>query len=92
MIGVDMRPLAARQREIEDKLDKLDPKVAATLRTKLRDDSLTWSIVPLILKREMWELFWSVYRDSVEQSANKMLTMQEEAKSEKPSMFSGFKD
>lgn len=90
MIGVDMRPLAARQREVEDKLDKLDPKVAATLRAKMRDDSLAWSIVPLILKREMWELFWSVYRDSVEQSANKMLTMQEEAKEQKPSMFGGF--
>lgn len=91
MIGVDMRPLAARQREVEEKLDKLDPKVASVLRSKMRDDALAWSIVPMILKREMWDLFWGVYRDSVEHSANQMLTMQEEAKQEKPSMFGGFK-
>lgn len=89
--NVDTRPMSVRQRELEDRMARdLDPKIIDTLQKSMRDDSLKWSVIPLLMKRDLWELFWGVYRDTIEQQAEKMLQMSEDAKEKKPSMFGGF--
>jgi hypothetical protein len=67
-----------------------DAKVVDTIRKVLSDDGLKWSVIPMILKRDLWELFWSVYRDSTEQQAERMLQLSERSKEEKPALFAGF--
>lgn len=91
MIDVNMKPLADRQREVDEAiLRKLGREEYLDFKNAFRGDVLKWRIIPLILGRDLWDRFWAVYRDSVEESANRLLTRLEESKKKPPSIFGGF--
>jgi len=75
------KPLEQRQCECDERLRKeLDPKIYESLKKCLALENLRWEILPMVLKRDLWELFWGVFRDTIEERAEKHLTFAEQPK------------
>lgn len=89
MIDVNMKPLPERQAEIDLAiLKKLGREAHETFRRGIQSDDIKWTV--LLLGRDLWEHFWAVYRDTVEENANRILTKSEEMKKKPPTIFGGF--
>jgi hypothetical protein len=82
------RPLEERQRECEEKMRAaMDEPTYNKLVSGVKWDRLKWSLMPAILGRDLFELFWSVYRDTVEAEAEKALAEYERIKASPRGMF-----
>lgn len=84
------RPLAERQAEADAAIiAKMGEKDASMIMKGVANDAIKWKVLAVLLGREAWEKFWSVYRDSVERAADETLSEVEGGKTRRPSAFDG---
>lgn len=84
MTQTDMRPIKDRQEEVDRQMrEQLPADVYEGARKFLSTDRMFFMVMPVLMKRELWEKFWSVFRDSVEIDAERMLTELERPKQER---------
>lgn len=83
---VEMTPLTERQERVYNKIKAL-PKVGAQLTRTLsdikKDDDFKWFALQAGMGKELWEEYWAVYKDTVDQKANDLFSRLEKTKESK---------
>ncbi len=75
MTELNRKPLRERQEECDRVLKKqVPPEVYSIIREMMGDDLFKFTVLAAALKREHWDLFWGVFRDTVEERSEQLLS------------------
>lgn len=80
----NMKPLAERQAAVREKInalpDDVGPKVLELLTESKHRDDLKHLVLQATFGRDLWDEYWAVHRDTVEQAASEFFAKMDDAK------------